>query len=288
MVARPIGNFKSSSDFHYQTVRCNVDLLKIIQFGITLCNEEGELAPGICTYQFNFKFSLGCADPLAARSPKGPERFSPSCSESVSPTVRSDDVYAQDSIDLLTRSGIDFEQHEERGIDPMHFAELLMCSGIVLCDDVAWITFHAGYDFAYLLKLLTCKPLPQVHPDRPPRARPPRPAGKHESRRSPLLQDEEEFFADLQLYCPRLYDMKYLMRFCENLKGGLNKLAEDISVERVGPEHTAGSDSLLTQATFFKLRSLFFEGELDETKHANILFGLGRGAQHSAAHAYES
>ena len=80
VVARPIGNFKSSSDFHYQTVRCNVDLLKIIQFGITLCNEEGELAPGICTYQFNFKFSLGCADPLAARSPKGPERFSPSCS----------------------------------------------------------------------------------------------------------------------------------------------------------------------------------------------------------------
>jgi len=169
-------------------------------------------------------------------------------------------VYAQDPIDLLTRSGLDFAQHEERGIDPMHFAELLMCSGIVLCDDVAWITFHAGYDFAYLLKLLTCKPLPQ---------------------------DEEEFFADLQLYCPRLYDMKYLMRFCEELKGGLNKLAEDISVERVGAEHTAGSDSLLTQATFFKLRSLFFEGELDETKHANILFGLGRGAS-TAARAYES
>ena len=60
VVARPIGSFKSSSDFHYQTLRCNVDLLKIIQIGLTLCNEEGQLAPGICTFQFNFKFSLRC------------------------------------------------------------------------------------------------------------------------------------------------------------------------------------------------------------------------------------
>lgn len=58
VVARPIGTFKSSSDFHYQTLRCNVDLLKIIQLGLTFCNEDGELAPGVCTYQFNFKFSL--------------------------------------------------------------------------------------------------------------------------------------------------------------------------------------------------------------------------------------
>ena len=58
VVARPIGSFKSSSDFHYQTLRCNVDLLKIIQIGLTLCNEEGQLAPGVCTFQFNFKFSL--------------------------------------------------------------------------------------------------------------------------------------------------------------------------------------------------------------------------------------
>jgi CCR4-NOT transcription complex subunit 7/8 len=80
VVAKPISNFKSSSDYHYQTIRTNVDLLKIIQLGLTLSNEMGELAPDVCTYQFNFKFSLET------------------------------DVYAQDSIDLLTRSGLDFKR----------------------------------------------------------------------------------------------------------------------------------------------------------------------------------
>jgi len=225
VVARPIGTFKSSSDFHYQTLRCNVDLLKIIQLGLTFCNEDGELAPGVCTYQFNFKFSL------------------------------SDDIYAQDSIDLLTRSGIDFKRHEELGIDVIYFAELLISSGIVLCDEVRWVSFHSGYDFGYLMKLLTCKPLPH---------------------------EEDDFFSDLKLYFPQIYDIKYLMKSCEGLKGGLNKLAEDLEVERIGPEHQAGSDSLLTQATFFKMRSLFFENDLDSSKYLNILYGLGTGANFSA------
>lgn len=221
VVAKPVGSFKSNSDYHYQTLRCNVDLLKIIQLGLTFSNEDGELAPGVCTYQFNFKFSL------------------------------SDDIYAQDSIDLLTRSGIDFRRHDDYGIDVLYFAELLMSSGCVLNDEVTWISFHSGYDFGYLMKLLTCKQ---------------------------LAHDEDEFFSELKLYFPQFYDIKYLMKACEGLKGGLNKLAEDLEVERIGPEHQAGSDSLLTQATFFKMRQLFFEGEMDEERHMNILYSLERGA----------
>ena len=68
------------------------------------------------------------------------------------------------------------------------------------------------------------------------------------------------------------------MKACEGLKGGLNKLAEDSEVERIGPEHQAGSDSLLTQATFYKMRKLFFEDEMDDDRHMNILYGLERGA----------
>lgn len=58
VVARPIGTFKTSSDYHYQTMRCNVDLLKIIQLGLTLANDEGQLPQECSTWQFNFKFSL--------------------------------------------------------------------------------------------------------------------------------------------------------------------------------------------------------------------------------------
>ena len=52
------------------------------------------------------------------------------------------DMYAQDSIDLLTKSGIDFKKHEDYGIDVEHFGELLISSGFVLLDDVKWISFH--------------------------------------------------------------------------------------------------------------------------------------------------
>lgn len=57
IVARPIGTFRTGSDYHFQTMRCNVDLLKIIQLGITLADEAGNM-PEVCCWQFNFKFSL--------------------------------------------------------------------------------------------------------------------------------------------------------------------------------------------------------------------------------------
>lgn len=60
-------------------------------------------------------------------------------------------MYAQDSIDLLQKSGLDFKKHEDYGIDVEHFGELLMSSGLVLMDDVKWISFHR---FGFLLHLL--------------------------------------------------------------------------------------------------------------------------------------
>ena len=107
-------------------------MLKIIQLGVTFADEAGELADDCPTWQFNFKFNL------------------------------QEDMYAQDSIDLLTRSGIEFKQHEERGIDVDYFGEVFMTSGLVLNDDIKWISFHSGYDFGYLLKLLTVAPLPRA------------------------------------------------------------------------------------------------------------------------------
>ncbi len=48
----------------------------------------------------------------------------------------STDIYAQDSIELLKQSGIDFLRNETQGIDVLRFAELLMSSGVVLNDEV--------------------------------------------------------------------------------------------------------------------------------------------------------
>lgn len=217
VVARPIGEFRSTAEYQYQLLRCNVDLLKIIQLGLTFMDEDGNTAPDFSTWQFNFKFSL------------------------------TEDMYAQDSIDLLQNSGIQFKKHEEEGIDPIDFAELLMTSGIVLMDNIKWLSFHSGYDFGYLLKVLTDQNLPA---------------------------DESEFFELLRIYFPTIYDVKYLMKSCKNLKGGLQEVAEQLDIRRIGPQHQAGSDSLLTGMAFFKMREMFFEDNIDNDKYSGHLFGL--------------
>ncbi|XP_041016885.1 probable CCR4-associated factor 1 homolog 7 [Juglans microcarpa x Juglans regia] len=221
VVLRPVGTFKNINDYNYQTLKDNVDMLKLIQLGLTFSDEHGNLptcgTDMFCIWQFNFReFNI------------------------------SEDIFASDSIELLHQSGIDFKKNNEKGIDVSRFGELLMSSGIVLNDGVHWVTFHSGYDFGYLLKLLTCRSLPDTQ------------AG---------------FFDLINMYFPIVYDIKHLMKFCNSLHGGLNKLAELLDVERVGVCHQAGSDSLLTACTFRKLRDTFFNGSTE--KYAGVLYGLG-------------
>lgn len=218
VVARPIGEFKSTCDYQYQLLKVNVDLLKIIQLGITFMDENGKPRPVISTWQFNFKFNL------------------------------TEDMYAQDSIDLLQNSGIQFKKHEEEGIDVYDFAELLMTSGVILNENIRYLSFHSGYDFGYLLKILTDQKLPT---------------------------DESEFFELLRIYFPVIYDVKYLMKSCKNLKGGLQEVADQLELQRLGPQHQAGSDALLTGAAFFKMREMFFEDNIDDSKYCGHLYGLG-------------
>ena len=81
-----------------------------------------------------------------------------------------------------------------------------------------------------------------------------------------LPKTEEAFFENLKLYFPNVYDVKYLMKSCKNLKGGLQEVADMLEVERIGPQHQAGSDSLLTGRAFFKMTEIYFEDELDDSK----------------------
>jgi len=211
-VAEPTGNFSQ-----YQLVRCNVDNSKLIQLGITLFDGSGNLPKGVCTWQFNFKFNL------------------------------EEDVYAEASIVLLKNSGIEFENHRSFGIEPSEFAELLLSSGLVLMDNVKWLTFHSASDFGYLLGLLTSQKLPD---------------------------SEYEFLETLKIYFPNLYDVKYLMLSTNNLKGGLQAVANKLEVDRFGPQHQAGSDSLLTGKVFFKIYDEYFSHGLDDVNYSGQIYGF--------------
>ena len=70
-----------------------------------------------------------------------------------------EDMYAQDSIDLLNRAGIQFKRHEEEGIDVGDFAELLITSGLVLNEDVKWLSFHRYLWYSLTVPFhLACSP----------------------------------------------------------------------------------------------------------------------------------
>jgi len=260
IVARPIGNFAGSkAEYHYQTLRCNVDILKPIQVGITIWTPEGELPPQQpdqaliselssrkvpfpnnlmylpCTWVFNFHFNLD------------------------------EDMYAESSIELLRTSGVDFAKHQDMGIDLAAFGSLLTTSGLAFSEDVNWLSFHSGYDFGYLIKLLTDNALPV---------------------------DQNEFFSLVSTFFPKLWDIKFLLRHAQRMraqgrlsqegtrildtlgtKSGLQDLAEELGCQRIGPAHTGGSDAWLTGSVFWAMRNKIFSGTLDD-ELADQIYGL--------------
>lgn len=135
VVAKPIGSFKSQTSFAYQQLRCNVDILNIIQLGISISDENGKRPERTHTWQFNFQFSL------------------------------ESDMYSQESIDLLVQAKINFKDHTKHGIDIRKFGDLLTTSGLVMSNKIVWVSFHSAYDFAYLIKVLTGNLMPEREDD---------------------------------------------------------------------------------------------------------------------------
>lgn len=228
----------------------------MIQLGITLFAHDGSLPPdgepnnpqsqyvphlvqSPWSWQFNFTFSL------------------------------SSDMYAHESTAMLEKAGIDFAAHEKNGIDPHEFGALLYSSGLVLDPDVRWISFHSGYDFGYLMKIMLQQPLPE---------------------------DEDDFHERLDIFFPSLFDIKYLIKHASRnqtvnngqalsqegasilsklqAKSGLQDIADEMGIPRVGIAHQAGSDSLLTGHVYFKMRDRIWGGEIVKEKYSGMVWGL--------------
>ena len=201
----------------YRCLKANVDALNLIQVGITLSGAENR--PDIV-----WEFNLRDFDPQR-------------------------DDHAVDSIELLRRSGVDFSRNCRSGADGERFAELMISSGLICNDNVSWVSFHGGYDFGYLVKLLSGGRLPGKLP---------------------------EFKEKVQAFFGKVYDVKSMAGFCGRgeLYGGLERVAKEMGVEReTGKGHQAGSDSLLTCKVFCRMREIFFP-DRGEVKFAGLLYGL--------------
>ncbi|XP_022856690.1 probable CCR4-associated factor 1 homolog 11 [Olea europaea var. sylvestris] len=124
----------------YSIMKKNVDAMKLIQVGLTLSDEEGNLpdfGSEFC-YVWEFNFQEFDVD---------------------------EDLQNPKSIDLLKRQGIDFSKNKRMGIHSFQFAVLFMTSGLSLAPtwvdrSRTWITFHSTYDFGYLIKILSRRELP--------------------------------------------------------------------------------------------------------------------------------
>ena len=211
----------NTREAYYRTIKTNVDKLKLIQVGITLKDSNGNTPEGFSTWQFNLKFDLN------------------------------NDQYSNESIALLTNSGINFELLENRGIPADMFGEYLISSGLVLNDDIHWISFHGIYDFAYLLRCVTNLPLPET---------------------------EISFFEILKIYFPIYFDIRFLVRFNDEFRGSLSRLGQELNIARIGTKHQAGSDSLITCEIFFTLKNEYLNEDVTKTDR-NILFGIGQGLE---------
>jgi CCR4-NOT transcription complex subunit 7/8 len=252
-----MGDFPSKASYHYQTLRTNVDMLRMIQLGITLFNIEGKevagtelqnMKPGTyppniticpCTWTFNFKFS--------------PD----------------EDMYNEESLQLLKKAGSDFDKHAASGIDVKEFGALLITSGLPYSDDVHWISFHSGYDFGYLAKIMWSRKLPS---------------------------DEESYREIIRTFFPNIWDVKFLLRHAQGLlrrgvlnsqatdilnrmgtRSGLQDLADELGCQRIGTQHQAGSDAWLTGSVFWQMKTKIFDQQLPSEVNGQMwgLTGVG-------------
>ena len=126
LIVRPFGDFLTREDMHYQTMRTNVELTKVLQIALTVADDQSLEQLELPCWCFNFHFDMTDAVPE----------------------------------NLLKTHGEYFTQLHNNGIDPAVFAEWLFDSGLLLNDRLQWVCFNGLSDFGYLLRFATNAVLP--------------------------------------------------------------------------------------------------------------------------------
>jgi len=132
---------------------------------------------------------------------------------------------------------------------------LISYLGLVLNNDLSWITYRGTFDLGYILKIAEGEKLPPT---------------------------EAGFYEKLAMYFPHFYDIKCMLKDISSLPPGtLNSIASFLNVPRLGTQHQAGSDSLVTSKIFFKLQDEFLNHYIAPEYH-NVLHGLSGGDPYAA------
>ncbi len=255
IVSRPIGSFKTTTDYHYQTMRTNADILNLLQLSMVITDSEGLRPEGVSScWVFNFEFHI------------------------------ENDIFSLGYLEDLIRNngnnggvdGIDLGKHATHGIPHFQFAELIWDSGLVLSDDVSWISFHAlvfqnhchvlyilkltiqfiylfrGYDFGFLASILLNKPLPS---------------------------ELKPFKWWLNTLFPNLYDVKFMSRLYKpDLKGNLETLIDELGISPnlqlqdlngLSQWESSIGQAILVGLSWLELRSLW-DGKIKEDSYKYV------------------
>lgn len=127
--------------------------------------------------------------------------------------LESKEHFNKDSISLLKRSGLDFARCAFEGIpSDVFLAHFFM---LTRNANVCFILFHGIYDLAYMVRLSFG-----------------------------AIVSKQQFLANLAVLFPRFLDLKKLAQTSAlRFNGGLDSLAKQMLVGRVGNQHNSGSDS---------------------------------------------
>ncbi|KAK1314829.1 hypothetical protein QJS10_CPA06g01579 [Acorus calamus] len=216
----------------YDKLKYNVDNLKPIQVGLTLSDVSGHI-PYHGAWQFNLSGFNVHKDPSSA-----------------------------ELVELLRRSGIDFDKNLREGVMLDDFARFFRRTFVFGGRKMnhSWVTFHGMYDLAYMVKIITASPLPDT-----------------------LFG----FLSLIELFFGRVFDVKAMAKKCTGLMGGeigLVRMSRILKIDTFCTKaHQAGHDSMLTSKVFSVIKR---EYKLNEGDYQGKLYGISSVLNASSQHNF--